>query len=818
MQRPRSFPSSVFAALAVGATLLAAVAPASAQRPREGEDESAALVEEGRLALRAGQLDAASRALDQAIALNPRRVESYVLRAAVFAARKQYVQGVLVLRRAEVLAPSDPDVRAALGAQLVLSGDSNAGLPILLDVTKSNPSRYDAQILLGRHFHATGKWPSAIAAFEAYFKHRPKALAGEDARHRIELADAYLRYRQPKRALSLFEQARDARPNDVRARIGVAWATASIDCRRARPLLRDLEELAATHPEVWLVDGLCALSLGDPSAALAQGRKYLEKSGQARAAGHALVGEAHLARGQLAEAKKALDLARTLEPERRRWSVRLAVVLRRSGDHKAARDALDLLGPPSIPSVDPDWYTELGEALIATGDAKQAVERIAPALPDLPGDAAVRTVVGAAQVASGQAEAAITTLADAESITSQPRSRKLLVDALTTVATSRIGSGEIDDAEALLARANDLEGTPLVWRSLGIAKLAKQKPAEASVFLERAAKADPSGLTWMLAGRAHALAGDVAKARGFYEKAVASDRASSAESAIDWAASELAGGDPLIAVTALERTAAAAKGGPLAARHRQALAIARHAAGVAALRAGNGAKAVDLLQDSYAVDAQLSTKCDLALAHVVAGESTAALRTLRALTGQSCPFPPPADLQAAPILIAFTEGRSNVRRASRALDRLTTLSGRSSGPALGLLNTAIRVVALEAAQDAYRGGRIAEARKYLTSARGASSRIGVDELAHNLAVLDLAEGNVDAAIAALERLVPKLPEAAINLGIAYERKGNPAKALDAWRRARRAGARFAPLAEWIELKERIYGTGASGGAGGGGGP
>ena len=53
-----------------------------------------------------------------------------------------------------------------------------------------------------------------------------------------------------------------------------------------------------------------------------------------------------------------------------------------------------------------------------------------------------------------------------------------------------------------------------------------------------------------------------------------------------------------------------------------------------------------------------------------------------------------------------------------------------------------------------------------------------------------------------------MPEALVNLGIAYERKGDPLKALDAWRRARKAGVRFAPLADWIESKERIYGGGA----------
>jgi len=784
--------------------LLVGAVPAFAQRPNQGEDESAALVAEGREALKQNKLDQAANALDQAIALNPRRVEAYVLRSAVHAAKKQYKEGIELMRRAQALSPGDEEVLTALGSQLVLSGDVAGGIPILQQVTKKNPVRYDAQLLLGHHWHATAKWPDAIASFELYFKHRPEVLAKEDARHRVDLADAYLRYRQPAKALTLFRQASDARTTDLRARIGVAWATAAVDCRKARPLLKELEPVAGTHPEVWLVDGLCALALGDSGGALALGRKYLERAPQASAAGHALVGEAHAARGNLGEARKQLETARQLEPTRRRWAVRFAVVLRRSADPKSALATLESIGPPTAPSMDPDWWSELGEALIAAGDPQAAATRLVAVLPELPGDATVRTVAGAAQLASGQGEAAIKTLGEAEAIISLPRSRKLLSDALTLVAVSKLSAGDAAAAEPMLARADQLDGNALIWRNLGIARLALNKSSEAVIVLDRAVKAEGSGITLMLAARAHAAAGDLTGARTLYERAMATEKDNIVEVALDWAATEVASGDPLLAIAALDKTAVAAKAGPLAGRHKSALAVARHAAGLIALRAGNGAKAVEYLGASVKAAPELSTKCDLALAAVVVGDANAALAALRAVSGQSCPFPPPADTQAAPILIAFTEGR-NAKRAGKALDKLTALAGKSSGPAAVLLNTSIRVVALEAAQDAYRGGQLAQVRKYLNAAKAVTSRVGVDELAHNLAALDLADGQVDAAINGLERVAGKLPEALINLGIAYERKGDPLKALDAWRRARKAGARFAPLNDWIESKERIYG-------------
>jgi tetratricopeptide (TPR) repeat protein len=322
--------------------------------------------------------------------------------------------------------------------------------------------------------------------------------------------------------------------------------------------------------------------------------------------------------------------------------------------------------------------------------------------------------------------------------------------------------------------------------------------------LDRAAKGDPSPTIAMLDARAHAMTGDIAGARPLYDRALASERDNPVEIALDWAASELAGGDPAIAVTALERVAPSAKAGPLANRHKQALAQARHAAALAALKVGNGGKALELLRAATASDPTLARKCDLAVAAVASGDTGAAVTALRAIAGQSCPFPPPADTQAAPILVAFTEGLTPAR-AAKSLDKLTALGVKSSGAAAALLGTAIRVVALNAAQNAYHDGQLGQARKYLATAKAANARVGNDEVAHNLAVLDLADNHVDAAIAELDRLTGKVPEAWINLGIAYERKGDHVRALDAWQHAKKAGVRFAPLPEWIEAKERIYG-------------
>jgi tetratricopeptide (TPR) repeat protein len=792
--------------VAVVLLLIALQSTARAQRPTQGEDESAALVEQARQALREHKLDAAAKAANEAIQLNPRRVEAYVMRAAVFTIRKQYKDGIDLLNKARALAPDDANVLGALGSNLVLSGDYNNGVPLLEKVAAKQPEKYDVQLLLAKYYHDTGKWPDVIKALEAYFAHRPKELASEDPLHQIDLADAYLRYRQPSRALTLFQAAEHGDQKlDLRARIGEAWATAALDCKRARPLLHNLEPVAEQHPEVWLVDGQCALATGDAAGALALGRRYLAKVSVGSAAGHALVGDALASRGNLVDARNELETAHRLEPTRRRWSVRLAFVLRRQNKLAEALEVLNAAGTPTAPAIDSDWWLELGETLLAKGDALGVVQRLGPIVADLPNDAQIRTVLGAALLATNSPEPAVKPLEEAETIQSSPRSRKLLALALTAVAAGKLSTGDAAGAEPMLARADQLEETAATARDLGIAKLQLAKITEALPPLDRAVKLDTSPVTLMLDARAHAVSGDMAGARPLYERALGSERDNAIEIALDWAASELAGGDPTIAVTALEKTQGQAKSGPLAARHKAALAEARHAAGVAQLRAGNGPKAVELLRASEAIDNAVATRCDLAIAEVVAGDTTGALNTLHTIGNASCPFPPPADTQAAPILAAFTEGLTP-RRAGKSLERLTALGGKATGAAAALLGTAIRVVALNAAQDAYRSGQLGEARKYLSTARSANARVGTDEIATDLAVLDLVENRVDAAIGQLERLAGKVPEALVDLGLAYEKKGDQAKALDAWHRAKKIGVRFGPLDAWIDSKERIYGA------------
>jgi len=773
---------------------------ALAQRRAQGDDDSIALVNEGRAALRRGALDDAARALDLAISLNPLRVDAYVVRSGVYARLGRYVDGIAVLRRARAIAPTDEEVLAALGAQLVLSGQPDEGIPLLEQVVAARPTRYSAQLLLGGHYRDHGRWPQAIAAFEAYFANRPSALAAEDGQPRYELADAYLRADQPQAALRAFRDAEQAGLPGLRARIGIAWALAAIDCAMARPLLRALELAGAHEPELGLVDGECALRLGDTEVALARGQRYLARAGDQSAAGLALVGGAEAVLGRRLVARRELERARALAPAWRLPGLRLAGVLREDGDPAAALALLDALGPPAPADREPSWWVELGEALVAHGEPREALIRLAPIVAELPHEPAVRTVVGAAQLAVGDPAAAVATLDD-PALRGQPRPVRLLAEALAAVAVRALAAGDAPAAEVGLARAAELAPSAAILRDLGIAWLALDRPAVAVVALDRALERDPAPITMMLAARARALSGELVPARAIYQRALAGAREDAVEISIDWAASELSGGDPARAISALESTLAQAVGTPLAARHRTALATARHAAALAVLRA-NPARAAELLRASAVAEPALATWCDLAVAAVASGDSATAVSALAAVAPRRCPFPTPADHDGLAILGPLSDGR-NPRLAQPALSRLIALIA-ASGSGSALLGAAVRVVALAAADDAYRGGELGRARELLAIASAAHTRVGEDELAYDLAVLDLADGRLDAAIAQLRRLAPT-PDALIALGLAFERLGDPREAVAAWRRAHKAGATLAALPGWIEAKERLFG-------------
>lgn len=807
------------------ALLLAALWPAraAAQAPRQAgadQDGSALLVEDARRRMARGDYARAGRSLDRALALNPRRIDIYVLRASVHAALAQYPAGIALLRRAQDLAPESADVLTALGSQLLLAGQTDEGVPLLEQVVARFPDRYEAHILLGYHHAKSGEPRRAISAMESYFRTRPERLRGEDTTHRIGLADAYLRAGQSEKARALFRAVLRAEPQSLTARLGLAWATAAIDCREALPLLARLDDLTGRYPDIDVVRGHCELALGKPAEAESHARRYLDRNPRSASA-HALLGEARLARGDLDGARTSLRASRRLDPGLRHVALRLARVEREAGDPAAALALLDEIGPArGDAAADLAWSTERGEALLAAGRADEAAALLGPAIAAAPArarDAALLEaceVLGVALYRTGDTAGAVAQLERA--LAGRPgaqRGRATLADALALVAEAQVRAGELAAAEATFERASETQPGPRTWRNLGVIRLARGRAAEAIAPLARAAETGDA-VALHLHARALGQAGQMAEARRVFAAAGRAQRdpASRITIAMDLAAMELAGGAPERAVAALEDIEKLTADNP---RARAALATARYAAGLAALRTGAAVAAFRLLEaaEAQARGEELTgVRCHLVLAALLQGERRRALQRLTALerADATCVFRD--DVQRVIMSVLESLGRGlTERRARREIARLESLYRRSSGPARATVASAVRVLATSAALSAYASGRLSDAERYLAAAARVEKPALSPETRHNQAALDVARArNLPAATAALEELSARVPEALVNLGVASDRRGEPRQALEFYERARERRVRFAPLAEWIAAKRRVFAIAAPG--------
>lgn len=781
--------------------LCAALAPARAQ---SDEDALELLVSEGRAAIAKKKYDEAERLLDRAIRENPRRIDAYVLRSSVHAVKKEYAAGVALLRRARGMAPGNVEVLTALGSQLVLGGNAAEGVPILERVVATDPARYEAHIVLATHHAAAKRWPEAIAGYEAYLRARPAELAGQDPARKVELGDAYLRSGDPGKARVVFAEVLEARKKHARARLGLIWATAAIDCRKAVPLFAQADEdgLGEKVPEVRLVEGQCALRLGKPQEGLLLAEKVLAARPEL-AGGHALKGEALAAGGDLAGARAALAEAQRREPGNVLHALRLARLERLAGEPEAAIARLEALEPPK--SERRVHVTELAEAYLAAGrhaDAIGELERVVEP------DATMLAILGDAHLAGAAATPALEAFKRAAALDpASARARKGLEDATNVVAVDAIQAGDPAAAERILASL--VEPGRLTQLNLGIARLAQKKDAVAP--LEAAAQGTTDGVAWQLYGRALAAAGRMNDARPAFERAFElerKDRARVGQIARDVASVELAAGDPARAVAALER---ALREGATDPEVRTAYVVAARAAASRNLRSGSPGAALRLLEQAERQadrkgEVWVALRCEAALAAVLVGDRDEALVRLRELdkAKASCPFPAPADTLAVPILRALSEG-AEAGQAAKALDRLDKLDGKARGAAADLLRDARRWLGLRAAADAWARGKSDQAKKHLAVVKKAEPRPS-PEAALAEAVLDLDAGRVDAAIAALERLVDTLPEARVNLGIAHEKKGDAMRALELFEDAAEDGRlRFAPVKDWATAKRRVLG-------------
>ncbi len=793
--------------LSAGALGTMTHAPAASAQSGD-DDEDQLLLDQAKRAIAKKDYGRAGKLLDKALGINPRRIDLYVLRASVYGIAKEYDDAIALLEKARGLAPNNVDVQAGLGRMLVLSGDATKGVPLLEAIVAKNPDRYAVQVVLGHQYEKTSKWTDAIAAFEAYFGARPAELAREDRLHRVSLANAYLRSGDAAAAKAAYEQVLEDKPNSELARLGLAWSTAAISCKQALPLFEDMADLEEKYPEVSLVRGRCAMVLGRIDDALGAAERYRTARPE-QGDGWALLGDVRTAKKNYQAAETAFQEALEVEPDNRLYAFKLGRTERALGKTQAAADRLRASGPPE--NFEDDWTLEYGEALYTLHQVQDLQVHIQPWADAHPTNAQGQFLYGYTLYEAGEEAAAVDHLAMAHD-GGDARAKAPLIDALDALGVAAVAKNDLANAEALLTRADAVGGDVLTWRNLGAVLIAQGEPDRALVVLKKAVEADKKDpVAQHLLARAYQGLKRYDDARSAYGKAIKAygkdARVVSAQ--LDLANAELGAGRGEQAVDALENAMGGASDAPTKSMLAKALVDAARASSTDDMRSGRFGAAVKMLKriEKRVDDASANdVRCDLALAHTGNGSHVPALEILKKLEKSKvkCPFVAPADELAVPILIAWNEGAS-LKKAKKALQRLEALRKKASGVAEPLARLAGRDIALRAAQEAYEGGSVKSAASYLSDARLYDKRS--PELAHNEAVVDLANGKLDDAIDGFEKIADDVPEAYVHLGIAWEKKGDAIKALEYWRTAKSKGAHWSKLDDWIETKERFWGGG-----------
>ncbi len=208
--------------------------------------------------------------------------------------------------------------------------------------------------------------------------------------------------------------------------------------------------------------------------------------------------------------------------------------------------------------------------------------------------------------------------------------------------------------------------------------------------------------------------------------------------------------------------------------------------------------------------------CLAALAAAQANQPKAA-RDYVTRAGQSgCELVSPYNRLGTELLSVFVLYRGTNAPAQREqlLRSLPRLQGRAgNAPDAATLQRVLRALLystnMALAYDYYVTGKAKQVGPTLRAAQKTAPRSDDEDaiLQHNLAIVDINEGR-SVGEKTLERLGQNPPEALVNLGILQDRRGQPRKALDLYRRAFERGARTPKLREWIDTKDRLLGGSA----------
>ena len=805
---------------------------AAAQETSGGRTGSASPGEQslndGRRALEADDFATAEQKFREAISLDPKLNDAYWRLAAILYGQKKYADAVSMLRRAPD--QTDTNVREQLGLALYKTANPPPAesIRLLEQVVAARPESYAAQLQLGQHLVKTDP-KKAATCIETYLKYRPISAATTDSAVHMVLGTAYVYAKDWDLAQREFEGLLKTKPNDMTAKLMLGSVLVGKNsCSQAISLYERILSEAQKQPSIYYNLGTCYLREKRSADALREAELYT-KAKPLDARGHLLACDALYDQKQYPRALTECQQAERQDQVNGAIKGKVGRIYLGMKNYQSAVTYLEqaVAGQKaSGAGKDPETLGALAEAYAAVHAPKDKLNSIGDDLASLGKDPKALATAGQVYFLAGNDERAMSTLNASLAIDpTNAGARASLVRVLNRRAGLAVDKNEVGTAYNLLSEAVRLSPDDLMTnRNLGLVLLLSKKYSEADQVLARSLRKVPNDMVVnRLLARAQAGQHKMSQAQATYEKA--------AQMALRTRGPDLAAvytelgpmyadnGQLDQAVSVLETAVKEAGQTPVVIVAQRNLSIAYFKRALAKLRDPKQSDAAldDMVAAAKAPRGALTPK---EAAAVSCGEAIAALKAnkiqqaedawdaaVKAGGDTACQFRPPYDKLGTKFFVAYTAYRDSGSPQKRegAVKLFTQLVGKATGGTADWLRALLRSGYELLAYDFYQRSDEKRAGAYLQSASKVQAKGDKRELEHNVAVIDLFQGKGQQAEKVFDALGTRPCEARVNLGILRDRQGDSKKALELYKQAKACGARAPKLAEWIDVKERLFG-------------
>ncbi len=498
----------------------------------------------GHLAQGRGDMKSALENYSKALALDERLLEPRVARAAILIDLGQLDEASRDVEQLRVLHPRQPRALYVRALYASKRGDEAATRDIMAELTRAlDPvpretlRRSAPELLLfgGLAHHGLGQLEKASSYLVDYLAVEPRHVGARKllASIRISQGDA-------RDAISLLEPARKAAPKDYQVLTLLAAAhMARGQHRLASGYLEEALKASGGAPEVEATLGFSLIGSGRTDAGLEHLERAFKKDPGQSQAGMALT-VAYLRRG---EARAAVETAEAVARRQPKSAVALnllGVARQAAGDRKGARSAYESAAKITKDLTAPQ--INLARLDLGDGNVERARSRVQGVLKDRPRDTQAMYELALVEERAGRPEEAIRWLEKARALNRRnvAASAKLIdlyvaakapdkaldvakalesvlpddVEAQTTLARAYLALGNRKAAEVALTRATRLAAfDPARQTELARYQLAAGNVQGAVYSLEKALSGDPEYLP------AQALLAEVDLQRGELAKA-----------------------------------------------------------------------------------------------------------------------------------------------------------------------------------------------------------------------------------------------------------------------------------------------------------